>query len=240
MAENTRLKDLASTIERLSENNTQRDAREANHVNRLQNVETSLEVIQRSIEALTGGIERLSVSHSVTSAGGFETRHHQPFNVHQVKLDFPRFDGSDPLNWLFHASKDTSGAQLFKLSQSTPAAEYYHQFTARLVGDSIGKILSRSPCLETLELDNCYGVSRIDATSNNFKNLVLTNYGMSHRFADSLGRHRDDIEEELLSDLLSSLSHVKDITLGDKVGADGDKDRITELMDGTFVAAAET
>nr|GEV61663.1 putative reverse transcriptase domain-containing protein [Tanacetum cinerariifolium] len=125
---------------------------------------------------------------------------------------------------------------------------------ARLVGDSIGKILSGSPCLETLELDNYYGVSRIDATSKNFKNLLLTNYGMSfslvkadfnylgsHRFADSLRRHRDDIEEELLSGLLSSLGHVKDITLGDyncldalshlrdKVGADGDEDRFTEL-----------
>nr|GEX72218.1 hypothetical protein [Tanacetum cinerariifolium] len=131
---------------------------------------------------------------------------------------------------------------------------------ARLVGDLIGITLSGSPCLETLELHNCYGVSRIDASSKKFKNLVLTNYGMrySHRLADSLGRHRDDIEEELLSGLLSSLAHVKDITLGDyncldvlsrlrdkgfqfsRVGADGDEDRITELMDGAVAAAAET
>nr|GEW80641.1 hypothetical protein [Tanacetum cinerariifolium] len=53
--ENTRLKDLATTVERLSENNTQRDIRKADHVNRLQNVERSLEVIHRSIEALTRG-----------------------------------------------------------------------------------------------------------------------------------------------------------------------------------------
>ncbi|GJW85676.1 ty3-gypsy retrotransposon protein [Tanacetum coccineum] len=93
MAENTRLKDLATTVERLSENNTQRDVREADHVNRLQNVETSLEAIHRSIEALTRSIERLSMPHSVTGIGGPETRHHQPFNVRQVKLDFPRFGG---------------------------------------------------------------------------------------------------------------------------------------------------
>nr|GEY75380.1 hypothetical protein [Tanacetum cinerariifolium] len=70
------------------------------------------------------------------------------------------------------------------------------------------------------------------------------NYLSSHRFADSLGRHRGDIEEELLSGLLSSLGHVKDIALGDynclyalsrlrdksfqfsRDGADGDEDRI--------------
>nr|GEX28387.1 hypothetical protein [Tanacetum cinerariifolium] len=123
---------------------------------------------------------------------------------------------------------------------------------ARLVGDTIGIILSGSPCLETLELDKCYGVCRIDATSKNFKNLVLTNYGMSHRLADSLGRHRDDIEEELLSGLLSSLGHVKDITLGDYNCLDalsrlrdkgfqfsivGAEDRITQLMDGTVAVA---
>ncbi|GJV25063.1 transposon ty3-I gag-pol polyprotein [Tanacetum coccineum] len=185
MAENTRLKDLATTVERLSENKTQRDAREADHVNHLQNVETSLEAIHRSIEALTRSIERLSVPHSVTGVGGPETRHHQPFNVRQVKLDFPRFGGSDPLNWLFRAEQffsyydtpdaqrltiasvhfegsvvpwfqmlqkthqvpnwvslakaiedhfgpsqfDSPRAQLFKLTQTTSAAEYYHQFT---------------------------------------------------------------------------------------------------------------
>ncbi|GKF72487.1 hypothetical protein Tco_0208601, partial [Tanacetum coccineum] len=96
--------------------NTQRVVREADHVNRLQNVETSLESIHRSIEALTRSIERLSMPHSVTGIGGPETRHHQPFNVRQVKLDFPRFGGSDPLNWLFRAEQffsyyDTPDAQ---------------------------------------------------------------------------------------------------------------------------------
>ncbi|GKC02064.1 ribonuclease H-like domain-containing protein [Tanacetum coccineum] len=47
----------------------------------------------------------------------------------------------------------------------------------KLVGDSIGKILSGSPCLETLDLYCCYGVGRIDATSKRFKNLVLNYYG---------------------------------------------------------------
>ncbi|GJU65016.1 putative F-box/LRR-repeat protein isoform X1 [Tanacetum coccineum] len=78
----------------------------------------------------------------------------------------------------------------------------------KLVDDSIEKILSGSPCLETLELRACYGVKRIDATSKRFKNLVYW------RFANKLGRTLDDIEEELLSGLLRSLGHVNEIILG--------------------------
>ncbi|GKB07458.1 ribonuclease H-like domain-containing protein [Tanacetum coccineum] len=131
--------------------------------------------------------------------------------------------------------------------------------------DSIGKILSRSPCLETLQLNDCCGFRRINVTSKSVKNLVLSGYGYrhpgadyyidtleinapyissltiegkmylekfllenvsslvkahlnylgSHHFAADLGRHRDDIEEELLQGLLSSLDHVNEIALGD-------------------------
>ncbi|GKD49207.1 ty3-gypsy retrotransposon protein [Tanacetum coccineum] len=116
MAENTRLKELATAVERLSENNKQRDTREADHANRIRNVETSLDAIHRSIDALTRSIERLSVSHPVNGAGGSDPRQQQPFHIRQVKLDFPRFGGSDPLNWLFRAEQfftyyDTPDAQ---------------------------------------------------------------------------------------------------------------------------------
>ncbi|GJV61421.1 zf-CCHC domain-containing protein [Tanacetum coccineum] len=49
----------------------------------------------------------------------------------------------------------------------------------KLDEDSIGKILSESPCLETLELDDCYGVRRIDISSRRFKNLKLLLLNMS-------------------------------------------------------------
>ncbi|GJT74444.1 ribonuclease H-like domain-containing protein [Tanacetum coccineum] len=49
--------------------------------------------------------------------------------------------------------------------------------TGKLVEDSIGQILSRSPCLETLELKRCCGFRRIDVTSKSVKNLVLDGYG---------------------------------------------------------------
>ncbi|GKG27881.1 hypothetical protein Tco_0406208, partial [Tanacetum coccineum] len=105
MAENTRLKELATAVERLSENNKQRDTREADHANRIRNVETSLDAIHRSIDALTRNIEHLSVSHPVNGAGGSDPRQQQPFHIRQVKLDFPRFGGLDPLNWLFRAEQ---------------------------------------------------------------------------------------------------------------------------------------
>nr|GEV56854.1 hypothetical protein [Tanacetum cinerariifolium] len=145
--------------------------------------------------------------------------------------------------------------------------KFLHIFWGKLDGDSIGKILSGSPCLETLELENCSDVGRIDTTSKRFKNLVLTdcnteyrrnyigadyidtfeinapymlsltikgkmcfenfllldvsslvkadlNYRGNHHFADKLGRRRDDIEDELLRGLLSSLGHVNEIALG--------------------------
>nr|GEX10801.1 RNA-directed DNA polymerase, eukaryota [Tanacetum cinerariifolium] len=47
----------------------------------------------------------------------------------------------------------------------------------KLDEDSIGNIISRTPCLETLELYYCNGVRRIDVASNSVKNLVLSDYG---------------------------------------------------------------
>ncbi|GJQ92370.1 ribonuclease H-like domain-containing protein [Tanacetum coccineum] len=42
--------------------------------------------------------------------------------------------------------------------------------------DMIGKILSRSPCLESLELNDCHGYRRIDVTSKSVKKLVFFEY----------------------------------------------------------------
>ncbi|GKD57566.1 ribonuclease H-like domain-containing protein [Tanacetum coccineum] len=50
--------------------------------------------------------------------------------------------------------------------------------------DLIGKILSKSPCLETLQLNDCYGFRQIDVTSKSVNNLVLSNYHRSLYAAD--------------------------------------------------------
>nr|GEV28493.1 hypothetical protein [Tanacetum cinerariifolium] len=50
----------------------------------------------------------------------------------------------------------------------------------KLDEDMIGKLLSGSPCLETLELNECYGYKRIDITSKSVKNLVFSQYNSQH------------------------------------------------------------
>nr|GEV26086.1 hypothetical protein [Tanacetum cinerariifolium] len=122
-----------------------------------------------------------------------------------------------------------------------------------LYEDLIGKILSGSPCLETLELNCCQFDGRIPMSlSGNFGVLELLlsyrnnapyilsltikgnmymeelllqnvsslvkadlNYHGSYYFADDLGRDEDDIEEEFIRGLLSSLGHANEIALGD-------------------------
>ncbi|XP_076919564.1 F-box protein At5g03100-like [Bidens hawaiensis] len=47
---------------------------------------------------------------------------------------------------------------------------------AKLDEDVIGKILSGSPVLETLELKSCYGFKRLDVKSESVKTLVISGY----------------------------------------------------------------
>nr|GEZ08698.1 RNA-directed DNA polymerase, eukaryota [Tanacetum cinerariifolium] len=107
--------------------------------------------------------------------------------------------------------------------------------------DMIEKILSGSPCLESLELNICFGYRWIDVTSksvkklfskyNSYSKLVLRelvfldvssliktvlDYYMDRELDYSIdGRKSGIFDEEVFGGLLESLGHVKDITLGD-------------------------
>jgi len=75
MAENTRLKDLAVDVKRI------------------------LELMETRHTEYTSRIEKLEEGSSASSLA-----HHnvfQPFQVRSVKLDFPRFNGSNVLEWIF-------------------------------------------------------------------------------------------------------------------------------------------
>ncbi|GJX39814.1 ribonuclease H-like domain-containing protein [Tanacetum coccineum] len=50
--------------------------------------------------------------------------------------------------------------------------------------DMIEKILSGSPCLESLELNDCYGYRRIDVTSKSVKKLVFFVYDSNAAYED--------------------------------------------------------
>ncbi|GKE89381.1 ribonuclease H-like domain-containing protein, partial [Tanacetum coccineum] len=57
-------------------------------------------------------------------------------------------------------------------------------FRRTLDEDTIQKILSESPCLESLELDDCYSYRRIDVTSKSVKKLVFSGYHYNYVYKD--------------------------------------------------------
>ncbi|GJY40724.1 ribonuclease H-like domain-containing protein [Tanacetum coccineum] len=76
--------------------------------------------------------------------------------------------------------------------------------------DMIGKILSGSPCLETLELNECYGYKRIDITSKSVKNLVFSEYNSEYEHFVSV----DYIDRiEINAPYISSLTIQEDMAL---------------------------
>ncbi|GJZ88509.1 F-box protein-like protein [Tanacetum coccineum] len=88
----------------------------------------------------------------------------------------------------------------------------------------IQNILSGSPLLETLTLESCEGVSRLDITSKSVKNLILSEDIWPHDICEinapyimSLTIKASKLElkeEEMLKRFLSSFSHVKELKLG--------------------------
>nr|GEY94813.1 hypothetical protein [Tanacetum cinerariifolium] len=103
------------------------------------------------------------------------------FSVEKLSRHMPtykRFINGDEVFW------DNLNALRMKLSRCVlkpPNGRGNLKFLCirymKLDEDSIGNILSGSPCMETLELYWCNGVRRIDVASNNVKNLVLSDYG---------------------------------------------------------------
>jgi len=76
--------DLQSLITSLHE-------RQRDDSTRFQTLETTMDAVLKSIQALVTGSR--AVSHSPS------------FQVRNVKLDFPKFDGSEVLQWIFRAEQ---------------------------------------------------------------------------------------------------------------------------------------
>ncbi|XP_019465366.1 PREDICTED: uncharacterized protein LOC109363560 [Lupinus angustifolius] len=101
MAKNTRLKDLQTQIHRLTETMEKRDAdyavraslAEAHHNNCIDRIEVAIESLAEKF------------SSSPTPFRGVPNSFKQPFQVRNVKLDFPRFDGKHPLEWIFKSEQ---------------------------------------------------------------------------------------------------------------------------------------
>lgn len=120
MADDDRVKELASHMEKLVDLLERRDTEQGKRMERL---ETSLENLVRIMNSSSPSIERMkmpvtpaspvaaatSLQHGDTSSAApqpLQTHaHYQPFHTKNVKLDFPRFDGTNPLDWIFKAEQ---------------------------------------------------------------------------------------------------------------------------------------
>ncbi|GKB82946.1 ribonuclease H-like domain-containing protein [Tanacetum coccineum] len=79
----------------------------------------------------------------------------------------------------------------------------------------IRSILSGSPCLESLELMNCYGYERIDITSKSVKELVISGYNSNHKCTEFREDYIDAIE--INAPYISSLTIKKELVLRELV-----------------------
>lgn len=98
MADNTRMKDLAAELKRLADAIEQRDLA---YNSRFDRIESSIDSITRTIDLLSRNLERVSQSPAISEPNSSTARIDQPYQtiqVRNIKLDFPRFDGSEPLN----------------------------------------------------------------------------------------------------------------------------------------------
>jgi hypothetical protein len=95
MAEATPLKDIQADLKHVLERMEQRDAEydvnRALDLERIQRLEASISTFQASSNN-AGQIPRFQPPPP-------------PFQVRNVKLDFPRFDGTDVLQWIFKAEQ---------------------------------------------------------------------------------------------------------------------------------------
>ncbi|KAF7833267.1 Ty3/gypsy retrotransposon protein [Senna tora] len=88
MADNTRSKELTVRLDKLQETLEERDQRYGARFEQVKRAVGSFERLEKTVEAIARAVDP-----------------YQPFHTRSVKLDFPRFDGSEALHWLFKAEK---------------------------------------------------------------------------------------------------------------------------------------
>lgn len=97
MVENTRLKELAFDLKRASETLEVHENPHKATQQHLARVENTLSSVQHTLDSLTRAIDRPSVSLPMGTSN--------PLHRPSVKLDFLRFNDTEPLNWLFRAEQ---------------------------------------------------------------------------------------------------------------------------------------
>lgn len=97
MAEGTRLKEMQSQITKLTESLEKSKAEKTANQERLERIEAMLEELAQKL--ITSSSSHHGGSNSFRDLGK------QPFQLRNVKLEFPRFDGSFAMEWIFKAEQ---------------------------------------------------------------------------------------------------------------------------------------
>ena len=106
MTDNTRLKKLSVNVSKMLE---MLEADRQENKSRFETLEDAMDTLLKSNNA--GANLHMNIAGN-NSIGGSSSP--PPFQVRNVKLDFPRFDGSEVLQWIFNSeSSGMDGKKLF-------------------------------------------------------------------------------------------------------------------------------
>lgn len=116
MAENTRMKELSTKVETMMIVMEQRIQMEDKMMAAIDQTDDRMKMLEQSIINLTSMIEQqqgfktrgtdeMNAMGQLESQEMEEHRRSQPFYTRSVKLDFPRFEGTSVLQWIYQAER---------------------------------------------------------------------------------------------------------------------------------------
>ena len=104
MAKNTRLKELQNDLKKDFEAIVDQDKSHLHLGSRMDSIEKQLSGIQALFDQLSLNLLSLSTTPPVGATNSSSAATHlmvPPIQMRKVKLDFPKFDSTDPLDWLY-------------------------------------------------------------------------------------------------------------------------------------------
>lgn len=106
MADNTHMKELQSEVKRLTEFAGDSTSRFLHIDARLDKQGDLFSALMQSVDNLVKRMDKQPLLNEFGSGGDSYTDSHSHHTYSKsVKLDFPRFDGTDALNWIFKAEQ---------------------------------------------------------------------------------------------------------------------------------------
>lgn len=114
MADNTRMKELAAEVRRQGEILEQNESINVACFERMETMQQASESrfaeLSTSMEMMLKQMQALVVTHGSTNSGTHSsslgnTYTPPPFHVRNIKLEFPRFNGKNVLDWIFKAGQ---------------------------------------------------------------------------------------------------------------------------------------